>query len=170
MEHLPALAADTPNPARGGSDGQRNQKHKSSEAHGDERPLGDVLQHPRKVKRLIGPEIGKKVQGYVEKGEKSEHAPEADEVRELEELTKGRNAKCEDEKAEGPVTGGMLKCFNGIGAEIGLDDSPHQIGERDQADHKNYDFSPFADEECTHAECPPQWYFFRSIPLYMLAT
>src|SRR5258708_2101661 len=155
MEHLPALAADTPNPARGGSDGQRNQEHKSSETHGDERPLGDVFEHSRRVKRLVGPEIGEEVQGDVEECEEAEHAAKADEVRELEEFAERRNAKGEDEKAQRPISSGMLKSFDGISSEIAFDNAPDQIGERDQADDKDGDFGPFADKDCAHAECPP---------------
>jgi len=60
--------------------------------------FGDVFEHSRKVKRLVGPEIGEEVQGDVEECEEPEHAAKADEVRELEEFSERRNAKGEDEK------------------------------------------------------------------------
>src|SRR5258708_35581804 len=103
MEHLPALAADTPNPARRRSNRQRNQQHKSTEANSDEWALGDVLEHSRKIKRLVGPEVGEEVQGNEEKGEKSEHAAEADKVRRIEEFAVRRDAKGEGQKQSRPV-------------------------------------------------------------------
>src|SRR6266700_4920125 len=155
MEHLPAPAAETPNPARRGSNRQRNQQYKSSETHGDEGALGDVFPHPGKIEGLIRPEISEKVQGNVEKSEQPEHAAEADEVRELEELAEWRDAKGVDEKPQRPIAGGVLQEFNGIRAEIALDDAPNQIAEGDQAEKKDCDFGPFADEDCAHAACPP---------------
>jgi len=155
MEHLPALAAETPNPARRGSNRQRNQQYKSSETHGDEGALGDIFPHPSKIEGLVRPEISEKVQGDIEKSEQPEHAAEADEVRELEELAEWRNAKGEDEKAKCPIPGGVLQEFNGIRAEIAPDDAPDQTAEGDQAEKKDGDFGPFADEDCAHAKCPP---------------
>jgi len=87
------------------------------------------------------------VQANVEKGEEAEHAAEADEVGELAKLAEGRDAECEDEKAERPVTGGVLQVLNGIRAEVALNDAPDQIAKGDQANYKDCDFGPFADEE-----------------------
>jgi len=64
------------------------------------------------------------VQGDIEECEEPEHAAKADEVRELEEFSERRNAKGEDEKAQRPISSGMLKSFDGIGAEIAFDDAP----------------------------------------------
>src|SRR5260370_30108667 len=119
-----ALARNTQNPARRRSNRQRNQHHKSTEANSDEWALGDVLEHSRKIKRLVGPEVGEEVQGNVEKGEKSEHAAEADEVGEFEEFAEGRDAKGEDQKPQRPIAGGVLQEFNGIRTEIAFDDTP----------------------------------------------
>ncbi len=60
----------------------------------------------------------------VEEGEEAKYAAEADEVGELEKFTERRDAKGEDEKAEGPVSSSMLEEFDGIGAEIALNDAP----------------------------------------------
>src|SRR6266571_4707851 len=86
MKLLPALSAEAPNPTSGGSDCQGNQQHKTGEADGDKRPLGDVFPHRGEVEGLIGPEISKKVQAGVEESEEAEHPPETDEVRKLDEL------------------------------------------------------------------------------------
>ena len=155
MEHLPALAADAANPACRGSNRQRNQGHESRETHSDEGALGDVFPHPGEIEGLIGTEIGEKVQADVEKSEEAEHTAEADEVGELEKLAERRDAKSEDDETDRPITGAVLKSFDGIDAEIALDESPEQIDEGDQADQKDGRFGPFADEKCADAECPP---------------
>src|SRR6267143_3810320 len=124
MEHLPALAADATNPARGRSNRQRNQGYESRKAYGDEGALGDVFPHGGEIERLVRSEVGEEVQGDVKEGEEAKHAAEADEVGELEKFTERRDAKGEDEKAEGPVSSSMLEEFDGIGAEIALNDAP----------------------------------------------
>jgi len=155
VEHLTALAADAPNPARGRSNRQRNQGYESRKGYGDEGALGDVFPHGGEIERLVRSEVGEEVQRDVEEGEEAKYAAEADEVGELEKFTERRDAKGEDEKAEGPITGGVLQELHGIGAEIALDDAPNQIAEGDEAKKKNGDFGPFADENCAHAEGPP---------------
>src|SRR5467141_2154487 len=152
MEHLPALAADATNPARGRSNRQRNQGYESRKAYGDEGALGDVFPHGGEIERLVRSEVGEEVQGDVEKSEEAKHAAEADEVGDLEQFAERRDAKSEDDETDRPITGAMLKSFDGIDAEVTPDESPQQIGEGNQADHKNRDFSPFADKDCAHAE------------------
>src|SRR5216684_4758206 len=152
MELLPALAAESANPAHRGSNRQRNQRYECGKAHADERALRDVFEHSRKIEGLVRSEISEKVQGDVKKSEEPEQAAEADEVGELEKLTERRDAKGEDEKPQRPVAGGVLQEFDGIRAEITLDDAPDEIGERDQADQKDCDFGPFADEDGAHQE------------------
>ncbi len=155
MEHLPAFAADAANPARRGSNRQRNQGHESREAHGDEWALGDVFPHGGEIERLVRPEVGEKVQADVEESKETEHAAKADKIGEIEKFAERRDAKREDKKTQSPIAGGVLEEFNGIRAEVALDDAPDQIAERYQAKKKDGDFGPFADEECAHAEGPP---------------
>src|SRR6266436_823982 len=161
MEHLPALAAEATNPARRRSNRQRNQGHESRKAHGDERALVNVFPHSRNIEGLIGAKISEEVQGDVEKSEEAKHAAEADEVGDLEQFAERRDAKSEDDETDRPITGAMLKSFHGIDAEVTADESPQQIDEGNQADHKNRDFSPFADKDCAHAECPPLMVFLQ---------
>jgi hypothetical protein len=85
------------------------------------------------------------VQADVEKGEKAKHAAETNEVGKLEKLAERGDAQSEDDEADGPVSGAVLKSFDGIDSEIILDQSPEQIGERNQADQEDGDFGPFAD-------------------------
>src|SRR5229473_2675511 len=118
MELLPALAAESANPAHRGSNRQRNQRYECGKTHGDERALRDVFEHSRKIEGLVRSEISEKVQ--------------------------------EDEKPQRPIAGGVLQVLNGIRAEVTPDNSPEQIAERDQADQKDCDFGPFADEDCAH--------------------
>jgi len=154
MEHLPAAPAETPNPAGSGSNGKRNEKHKSSKADGDERPLGDVFPHGGQVKGLIRPNVREEVKASVEKSEETKHAAEANHLRKLEQLAQRRNAKREDQKAQRPITGGVLNEFDGIGAEPAAEETPEQGTERDEAEQKEGNFGPPADEESAHAEVP----------------
>jgi hypothetical protein len=154
MEHLPALSANAANPPRRGSNRQRNQGYEGRETHGDEGAFGNIFPHPGEIEGLIGAKIGEEVQGDVEKSEEAEHTAEADKVRELEEFAEWRDAKSEDDETDRPITGAMLKSFDGIDAQIALDESPEQIDEGDQADHKDGYFGPFADEDGAHSECP----------------
>jgi hypothetical protein len=95
------------------------------------------------------------VQADEEKGEKAKHAPKTDEVRELEQFAKWRDAKGEDKKTKSPIASGVLQELDRIGAEIAPDDTPDQIAERYQANKKDGDFGPFAGEECMHAAISP---------------
>jgi hypothetical protein len=94
------------------------------------------------------------VQADVEKSEEAEHAAEADEIGKLEELAEWSDAKSEDEKAQRPITGGVLQEFNRIRAELAFDNAPDQFAERDKAEKKNGNFGPLAGEERVHAEIP----------------
>src|SRR5260370_6267578 len=151
MEHLPARAANAANPASGGSKRQRNQGYERREAPGDEGSLGDVFPHGGEIERLVGPEIGEKVQADVEESEETEHPAKTDEIRKIEKPAQRRDAKGEDKKTQSPIASGMLQKLNGIGAEVALNNTPDQIAEGDQAKKKDCDFGPFADEECAHA-------------------
>src|SRR5712692_10907939 len=120
----------------------RNQRHESREAHGDEGALGDVFPHRGKIEGLVRSKIGEKVQAHVEKSEEAEHAAKADEIGKLEKLAKWSDAKSEDEKAQRPITGGVLQEFNRIRAELAFDDAPDQSAKRDKTKKKNGDFGP----------------------------
>jgi len=95
------------------------------------------------------------VEGDVEKSEEAEHAAKTDEIGELEELAERRDAESEHDETDGPIAAAVLKSLDGIDAEVTGDESPEEISERNQADQKDSDFGPFADEKCAHAECPP---------------
>jgi len=95
------------------------------------------------------------VQADVKESKETEHAAKADEIREIEKFAEWRDAKREDKKTQSPIAGGVLEEFDGIRAEIALDDAPDQIAEGDQAKKKDSDFGPSADEECAHAEGLP---------------
>jgi hypothetical protein len=73
----------------------------------------------------------------------------------MEEFAKWCDAKGEDKKTQSPIAGSVLEEFDGIRAEIALNDAPDQIAERDQAKKEDGDFGPFADEDCAHAEGLP---------------
>jgi hypothetical protein len=96
------------------------------------------------------------VQAGVKKSEKTEHAAEADEIRQVEKFAKRSDGQGEDEKAQDPVTGGVLKEFNGIGAQPVVQRAIHETEKREETKKKNDDFSPFAGENSSHAVIPDQ--------------
>jgi hypothetical protein len=92
---------------------------------------------------LIGAKIGEEVHAHVEEGEEAEHAAETDEVRKVEELAKGSDAQGEDEETKGPVTGGMLKKFDGIGAQVVVKSAIDETDKWEKTDQEDDHFGPF---------------------------
>jgi hypothetical protein len=154
MKHLPALSAETANPAGSGSKRQRDQQNKSKKADGDKRPLGDVFPHGGQIEGLVGAEIREEVQADVKKSEKAEHAAETDEIGKVEELAERRDAESEDEEAERPVTGGMLEKFDGVGAQLVAQGTIDESEKREETKQEDKDFGPFAGEDRAHSEVP----------------
>ena len=155
VEHLPAAAAEAADPAGSGGERERDQQHEGGETHGDEAALLNVFPHASQVERLVRPDVGEEVQTDIEESEQAKHAAEADQVREIEKLSKRRNRKCEDEKAQRPIAGGMLHEFNGIRAETGMKRAPDKNCEGHQASEEEGGFGPLAGEERAHSEFPP---------------
>jgi len=96
------------------------------------------------------------VQARVKKSEKAEHAAEADEIRQVEKFAKRSDGQGEDEKAQDPVTGSVLKKFDGISAQPVVQRAIEQPGKRNEAKKENGDFGPFAGENSSHAVIPDQ--------------
>jgi hypothetical protein len=91
------------------------------------------------------------VQARVKKSEKAEHTAEADEIRQVEKFAERSNGQGEDEKAQDPVTGGVLKKFDGIGAQAIVQRAIDKAEKRDETKHEDDDFGPFAGENSSHA-------------------
>ncbi len=79
MEHLPSLAAQASNPARGGGDCQRQHHYPGGHSGGDEPALGDVGQHFMDIEKLVEPDVRHQVERAVEECEEAEHAAQIDE-------------------------------------------------------------------------------------------
>lgn len=146
MEHLPALPAEAPNPARRGSNRKRKQKNEAQKADRDKRPFGDVFPHSSEIERLVGAKIGQEVEAKVEKSEQTQHAAETNEIRKMEELTERSDAQSKDEEAERPIACRELNEFDGVGAETVVERAPDERAERNQRKKENGDFGPFAGE------------------------
>jgi len=96
------------------------------------------------------------VQARVKKSEKAEHAAKADEIRLVEEFAKRSDGQGEYEKAQDPVTGGVLKKFDGIGAQPVVERAIDEAEKRDETKQEDEDFGPFASENSSHAVIPDQ--------------
>src|SRR5258706_14202760 len=70
--------AGPPPHAAGGREREREQQDEAREADRDERALGDVLPYPRKIEKLVEPDVRREVEAGVEKSEQAEHAAELD--------------------------------------------------------------------------------------------
>ena len=68
MKQLPPLA-QPPDPSGGGRERQRNHEHKGREAHGDERPLHDILENQIEREILVHADVHGKMRTRVEEGE-----------------------------------------------------------------------------------------------------
>jgi hypothetical protein len=84
------------------------------------------------------------VHAHVKKGEEAEHAAKTDKIGKVEEFAEGRDAQGEDEKTKGPVTSGMLKEFDGIGAQIVVKSAIDKTDKWEKAEEEDNDFGPFA--------------------------
>jgi hypothetical protein len=146
VEGLPVSSAEPANPSFGGRNCQWNQQDKTSETYGNEGTLGDVFQHGSEIKGLVGTDVGQEMQTDIGEGKEPEHAPETDEVREIEKFAKGRDGKGDEEEAKGPVTGEMLHKFDGISAELTVVSASGEEAKRGEAEQKNHDFGPAAEE------------------------
>jgi hypothetical protein len=100
---------------------------------------------------LVGADIGEEVQARVKKSEKAKHAAEADELRQMEKFAERGDGQGEDEKAQDPVTGGMLNELDGIGAQAGMKSAPGQSAKRHEAEQEENNFGPLAGEKFAHA-------------------
>jgi hypothetical protein len=100
---------------------------------------------------LVGADVGEEVQARVKKSEKTEHAAETDEIREVEKFAKRSDSQGENEKTQDPVTGGVLKEFDGIGAQTIVQGAIDEAEKRDETKQKDDDFGPFAGENSSHA-------------------
>jgi hypothetical protein len=151
MQNLPAAAAKAANRSGGGSERKGNQEDEAEKTHGDEGALEHILPHGGKAEGLIRADVSEKVQANIEKGEKTEHAAQANEFRKFEDLSQRGNGKRDDKEAESPIACAVLKSFDGIGAEITCKRAPAEQKKGHEAHHEQKGFGPFADEEFAHA-------------------
>lgn len=143
MKQLPAASAEAANPSGCGGERERNEQDESGETYRDEGALGDVFPHGRQIEGLVWAEVGEEVEAGVEEGEEAEHAAEADEIWELKELAQRSDAKSDDEEAQGPVAGGVLKSLDLIWTEVSCERAPDEDAKGCEAKQKNGELRPF---------------------------
>jgi len=86
------------------------------------------------------------MEGDVEKGEETHHAPEPDEVGKAEKFAERSNGKGDEQEAEGPATGEVLNKFDWICAEPAVISAGGEEAEGREAEQKNADFGTAAEE------------------------
>src|SRR5882762_1385370 len=153
MQHLPAAIAHSANhPGRGG-DGQRNHQDKSRESHRDVRALHYVGPNAAKIQHLVEAKINAEVHEGVEKSEQSQHAAEADQLRQAKYfyLAQRRYRKRDGKKPKYPVARGVLEELGWIRAPFAVEPFPDQDSERHQAQREHNYFCPFADKQAIHS-------------------
>jgi hypothetical protein len=96
------------------------------------------------------------VQASVKKSEKAEHTAEADEIRQVEKFAKRSDGQGEDQKAQDPVTGGVLEELDGIGTQPVVQRTIDEAEKRYETKQEEDDFGPFAGENSSHALIPDQ--------------
>ena len=84
------------------------------------------------------------MQAAVEKGEETEHAAEANQIRQAEEFAEWRDRQSDDDEAQGPIARGVRDELDGIGGEAVVESAPPQGRERQQAESEHGHFGPFA--------------------------
>src|SRR5580704_608865 len=130
VQYVPAPPTEPPDHSAGGSYCERNHEHECRASHGDERPLVNVGDHGMNIETRIDPDPCRKVQAGVEKGEKAEHAPEANQPVLLEDAAQRRHRQCYAETDERPRSRGMCDEFDRVRAEFVVETQPGEMRER----------------------------------------
>src|SRR5579872_908558 len=105
MQFLPAFAPHTADPAAGGRNRQGQHTQESGESGKDEPALNNVQPDLMEIEKLVDSKPGQEVQAGIEKGEQPDHAPETDEVGQVEEFAQRRDGQGRNDEADGPVSG-----------------------------------------------------------------
>jgi len=92
----------------------------------------------------------------VEKSKEAEHAAETDEIRQVEELAKRRDAQGENQKTQSPPAGGELNELDRIGAKAVIESAPGEPAKRNQANEEEDNLGPLGGKKSTHAGIPAQ--------------
>jgi len=96
------------------------------------------------------------MQAGIKKSEEAKHAAEADQIRLIEKFAERSDGQGEDEKSQDPITGGVLKKFDGIGAQLVVQRAIDEAEKRAETKQKDADFGPSAGEDSSHAVIPDQ--------------
>src|ERR1700676_5386648 len=142
VQHIPTPPAEPPDHSAGGSYCERNHEHECCEAHGDERTFVNVIDHRVNIKTRIDPDPGRKVQAGVEKGEKAEHAPEANQPVLLQDSAQRSHRESYAETDERPCSGGMGDVFDRVRAELVVEAHPSEMREWQETRHENRRLEP----------------------------
>src|SRR5205807_1166341 len=104
--------------------------------------FGHVLKHFGEVEELVEPDVRGEVEDAVEESEEPDHAAEADQIGEFEELAERADGEGEDQEADGPIAGEMGDELDGVGGEVFMPGAPAEPEEGRQAEEEERDFDP----------------------------
>jgi hypothetical protein len=156
VDEVPALAAQAPDPAGRGSEGQRNHQDKRREPHGDERPLHDVGDDLVGGKELIEYEVGQKVQRAVEEREQPQHAAEADQGIPTRPLPQGRDRQRQRQKPQRPRAGLVGDRVDRVSAQRVRERAVDQVPERSEGSNEHPDLQESQDAYASRQSSNPQ--------------
>ena len=142
VEHLPTPAAQAPDPARRGREGQRRHGDEAQKSRGNERPLPHIFGDFVEIEELVQPQICGEVQASVEEGEQAQHAPKANQLGQAQQAPQRRDSQCDGQKAQRPVAGGMRDEFDGVRAQVLVEGLPGKQQQRRQTEEEDGDLEP----------------------------
>ena len=126
--------------------------------------LRDVRQDAGPVQVLIQDQPGQEVQQHVEEGVHAEHPAQLDQPRRVEPVAQRRDRERDEQQPQTPLAERVLDLLDRIRAEVraaDLERTPHQRGERQQAEQKQRRLEDPADD----GRGRHQKNFLRSMPL-----
>lgn len=116
--------------------GKWDQQQKCDEAHRDERPFVNVLEHGAEIKKLVEPDIGYEVQACVKEREEAQHSPITNQQVVARQAPQRCDSECEHQPSQCPGTRGTRNELDGIGAQAIHYAKITQTCQRDQANNK----------------------------------
>ena len=142
VQGLPALAAQLSDRPFCRGERQGNHQDKGGHSRSDEPALGDVGQHFVDIEKFVEPDVGGQVQRAVEEREQAEHPAQADQPVLPSQFPQRRNRQRDQQESQSAIARAVGDRFNRISAELRVQSSPDEVGQRREARQKDHGFEP----------------------------